>query len=425
MKIVRLLGKLLLWLLGIVLGISAVALVVAWFADPAVVRNLFFGPGMGDVTQIARAQPQEAVPGIVRDDLPVAAPEGIDPAGLAAAEAYAARTKSVALLVWHRGALRYEKYWPGSGPDTRTDTFSAHKTVMGLLYGAAIADGYIESVDQPAATWLPEWRSDSRRDIRLRDLLQMSSGLELPVFGTWRGFRVTLGSDLASVVLPLQPEKPPGNDFQYSNANAAILGIVLQRATGKRYAQYLSERLWSRLGTGPAAVWLDHEGGVPRTFCCLYARARDWLQVGRLILDGGRSGGQQVIPEEWIRAMTTPAPTNPNYGYQIWLGSPPGKERKYNDKTVKAFHSEPYVAADIRYVDGFGGQRVYIVPSQELIIVRTGEAQFDWDDAILPNAILRALRPAAGSAVEASAEPAPAPSGGTVAATASGPGVAP
>ena len=90
--------------------------------------------------------------------------------------------------------------------------------------------------------------------------------------------------------------------------------------------------------------------------------------------------------------MTTPAATNPNYGYQVWLGSPPGTERKYNDKTVKAFHSEPYVAADIRYIDGFGGQRVYMVPSQELIIVRTGEAVFDWDDAVIPNAILRGLR---------------------------------
>jgi CubicO group peptidase (beta-lactamase class C family) len=404
-KLVRIIGKLLLWLVGLALGASAVALLVAYVADPSVVRNLFFGPRMGEVTQIARAQPQEAVPGVERDDIPVAAADGIDPAGLAAAEAYAAQTNSVALLVWHRGALRYEKYWPGYDRTFRTDTFSAHKTVMGLLYGAAIADGFIESVDEPAATYLPEWRGDARREIRIRDLLQMSSGLELPVFGTWRGFRVTLGSDLPATVLPLQPEKPPGTDFQYSNANAAILGIVLQNAVGKRYAQYLSERLWSRIGAPSASVWLDHEGGMPRTFCCIYTTARGWLQVGRLILDGGRSGGEQVVPEAWIREMTTPAKTNPNYGYQIWLGSPPGKERKYNDKTVKAFHSEPYVAQDIRYVDGFGGQRVYIVPSQELIIVRTGQAIFDWDDAIIPNAILRALRPQAATAAVPVATP--------------------
>ena len=394
MKIVRLLGRLLLWLVALLVGLVAVVLLVAYVADGAVVRNLLFGPRMGDVTQVQRSQPQEAVPGTERDDIPIAPPDAIDAAGLAAAEAYAAQTNSVALLVWHRGALRYEKYWPGYDRSFRTDTFSAHKTVLGLLYGAAIADGIIPSVDAPAANWIPEWRDDARRGIRIRDLLQMSSGLELPVFGTWRGFRVTLGSDLPDTVLPLMAEKPPGTDFQYSNANSVILGMVLQNAAGKRYAQYLSERLWSRIGAPAASLWLDHEGGLPRTFCCLYTTARGWLQVGRLILDGGRSGGEQVIPEAWIREMTTPAATNPNYGYQIWLGSPPGKERKYNDKTIKAFHSEPFVAQDIRYVDGFGGQRVYIVPSQELIIVRTGEARMDWDDAIIPNAILRALRPA-------------------------------
>ena len=101
-----------------------------------------------------------------------------------------------------------------------------------------------------------------------------------------------------------------------------------------------------------------------------------------------------MVPAEWISAMTTPAVTNPNYGLQIWLGSPPGKERKYNDKSVKAFHSEPFVAKDMIYIDGFGGQRVYMVPSQELIVVRTGEALLDWDDAIIPNAILRGVRPA-------------------------------
>lgn len=403
MKIVRLLGRLLLWLVALLVGLVAIVLLLAYVADGAVVRNLLFGPRMGDVTQVARSQPQEAVPGVERDDFPLAAADTIDSAGLAAAEAYAAQTNSVALLVWHRGALRYEKYWPGYDRDSRTDTFSAHKTVLGLLYGAAIADGFIESVDEPAAKWIPEWRDDARREIRIRDLLQMSSGLELPVFGTWRGLRVTLGSDLPGTVLPLQAEQPPGTDFQYSNANSAILGMALQNATGKRYAQYLSERLWSRIGTPAAALWLDHEGGLPRTFCCLYTTARGWLQVGRLILDGGRSGGEQVIPEAWIREMSTPAKTNPNYGYQLWLGSPPGKERKYNDKTVKAFHSEPFVAQDIRYVDGFGGQRVYIVPSQELIIVRTGEARLDWDDAIIPNAILRALRPLADAGPTAEA----------------------
>jgi CubicO group peptidase (beta-lactamase class C family) len=402
MKWLKLLGKVLLGLVVLV-----IATVLFFYArDPAVIRRLVAGPGMGVVTETQKNSPKEVVAGSELDNIPNGAADTIDTQALQAAEAYATQTNSVALLVFHRGALRYEKYWPGFDRDTITDPFSAHKTVMGLLVGAAIEDGLIDSIDQPASTWLTEWAQDARREITLRQLLQMSSGLDTPPFGTWTGFRITLGSQLEETVLALPLLKPPGTDFQYSNASSQLVGIVLERASGKRYAQYLSERLWGRLGAPAAQVWLDREGGMARTFCCLYTTAQGWLRVGRLILDGGRVGTDQVVPESWIRAMTTPAPTNPNYGLQIWLGSPPGKERRYNDRTaVKALHSEPFAAEDMIYIDGFGGQRVYIVPSEQLIVVRTGEARLDFDDAIIPNAILRGLRPAPAAAVEVSEGP--------------------
>ena len=157
------------------------------------------------------------------------------------------------------------------------------------------------------------------------------------------------------------------------------------------------------MNRSPAAVWLDHAGGMPRTFCCIYTTARGWLQVGRLILGNGRIGDDQIVPAAWIKAMTTSSPNNANYGYQVWLGSPPGTGRKYNDKTIKAYHSEPFTATDMIDIDGFGGQRIYIVPSQQLIIIRTGRAQTKWDDAVIPNAILRGLHPQQGPTVSSDA----------------------
>ncbi len=388
MKILRLIGKILLGLLALIV----VVVLGFYFADPSIMRRMVAGPGMGVVDQTQKNTPQEAVPGVEREDIATGPPQTIAPEGYTAAEAYAAEMNSVALLVYHRGALRYEKYWPGYDRDFRTDPFSAHKSVMGLLYGAAIADGVIKSIDEPVSTYLPEWANDSRGAIRIRDLLTMSSGLEVPPFTTWAGMRITLGSDNTAAVLGLPLVETPGQRFQYTNAQSQLLGVILQRAAGKRYAEYLSERLWSRLGAPTAYLWLDRDGGMPRTFCCLYTTARAWLRVGRLIMDQGRVGDDQVVPAAWIQAMTTPAPTNPNYGYQIWLGSPAGTERAYNDTTIKALHSEPFAAPDMVFIDGFGGQRVYIVPSQQLIIVRTGEAKFDWDDARIPNAILRAIR---------------------------------
>jgi CubicO group peptidase (beta-lactamase class C family) len=392
------LKKILVWIGRVLLGIVTllVLVVLGFYAkDPMVFRNLISGPKMGDVTSVELHQPQEAVPGIERDDLPPGPADTLDPAALQAAEAYAASTNSVALLVFHRGALRYEKYWPGYDRNFRTDPFSAHKTVMGLLLGAAIQDGYIKSLDDPVANYLPEFAADERRAIRIRDLAQMASGLETPKFSSWTGLRITTGSNLPESVLGLKVRKPPGTDFQYSNASAQLLGLAIQKAVGRRYAEYLSTRLWSRIGAPTAYLWLDHAGGTPRTFCCIYTTARGWLHVGRLIMNKGKVGDDQVVPAQWIDEMTTPSPSNPNYGIQIWLGSPPGTQRKYNDNAMKAYHSEPFAAPDMIYIDGFGGQRVYMVPSQDLIIVRTGEAQMSWDDARIPNAILRGIRPVA------------------------------
>lgn len=403
------------WLGRLVVGLVVViALVVlgVYAADPMVVRRMITGPGTGIVDQTNRNAPQEVVNG-VETDIPAAPNDTIDPAAIEKAEAYATKTQSVALLIYHRGALRYEKYWPGYDRDFRTDPFSAHKTVMALLMGAAIADGTIKSVDEPAANYLPEWRNDARKDITIKDLLQMSSGLEIVQFGTWKSFKLTLGSDITETALSIPAERPHGTEFQYVNANSQILGTILQRASGKRYSQYLSERVWSRIGAPSAYTWLDRENGMPRVFCCIYTTARAWMQVGLLLKNKGRVGEDQVVPAQWIDEMTTPAATNPNYGYQIWLGSPPGKARRYNDKTLRAFHSEPYVADDMIYVDGFGGQRVYIVPSQDLIIVRMGRAVADmqnlegnWDDALLPNTILRGIRPAASDTATTGAAPA-------------------
>lgn len=389
------------WITGF---FKALAVVVALFvlvgigyyvSDPPYWQRVFTAP-KGEVWRTEWYQPQERVPG---SPVEIRTEEAstIAPAALAEAQAYADATDSVSLLVWHRGALRYEKYGSGFNSDTRTDPASAHKTVVALLMGAAIQDGYIKSVDQFAADFLPEWTDEARKKIRIRDLLTMTSGLEL-ISGlnpAGKAMKLNLGFDIPGIVLPLQAQTPPGSVFEYSNVNSQLLGMILSRAAGKRYAEYLSERLWSRLGAGDAFVWLDHEGGTPRTFCCLHTTARGWMSVGLLILNQGRVGDDQVIPADWVRAMTTPSEKNPNYGYQVWLGSPKGTGRKYNSKTsFEAFHSAPFAAPDMVFIDGFGGQRVYVVPSQELVIVRMGRAQFNWDDAKIPNAILKGIQPA-------------------------------
>jgi CubicO group peptidase (beta-lactamase class C family) len=389
---------------GVLALVVVLTLVGAGFylADPLLWKRFATSMQGLDPSAVDWRQPQQPVRGgnvRLREDVV----DGISPDALRAAMAYAEQTDSYALLVHHRGALIVERYWGGFGPDSRFDTASMHKSVMAMLLGQAIADGYIDSLDDPVGRYLAEWADDVRGEITLRQLATMSSGLLVEAFRPSpfsKGMRLVLGSDIEEITLSLPAEGAPGEDFQYLNFSAQALGIALTRAVGGRYAEYLSERLWQPLGAPDAAVWLDREGGMPRTFCCLLASAPAWVHVGVLMLNDGRVNGEPLLPEGWVAEMTRPSIANPNYGLQVWLGSPADGARRYNRlSSLLVAHSEPYLAPDVVFLDGAGGQRVYVIPSAELVIVRIGKSVMDWDDAILPNALLRGMnRSDAGTA---------------------------
>ncbi len=385
--------RILKWLLAAVVALVIAVAAALYLVDPVVGGRILAMP-FGGINGVA-----ENVTGGVPAKVAVAAPaaRSIAPQALDAAVAYGEETGSHALLVWHDGALQLEHYYPGYGRDTRTPTQSMHKSVLALLVGIAIRDGFITSVDDPVARYLPEWAGDARATITIRQMLQQQSGIGFPAFSFWNPrsdfLQLMMGADVARIVLAQPLEDPPGSRFDYNNVNPQLIGILLERATGRRYPEYLSETLWQRIGADDATAVLDSvEHGMARTFCCLDATARSWLQLGLLHLDGGVHGGEQVVPAEWMREVVTPSPRNPDYGYYTWLGTEYREQRSYNHKTsFTAHHSEPFTAPDVIYFDGFGGQRVYVVPSQRLVIVRTGDLAMDWDDARLPNLILRGI----------------------------------
>ncbi len=395
MSVRRALGIGLLALVGVLLLVGG----AAYLSDPWFWKRYATSMQGLDPTAVDWRQPQEPVPGgtaRLREDVV----DGIAPEALRAAVAYAEEMDSFAFLVYHRGALVVERYWDGHGPDSRFDTASMHKGVMAMLLGLAIEDGHIESLDDPVGRYIEEWAADERGRITLRQLATMSSGLLVEAFRPSpfsKGMRLVLGSDVEDITLSLPAEGPPGEDFQYLNFSSQALGIALGRALDERYASYLSRRLWQPMGAPEAAVWLDREGGQPRMFCCLLASAPAWVQVGRLLLDDGRLEGRQILPSGWAAEMMRPSAANPNYGLQLWLGAPPDGVRRYNRlSTLEVPHAEPFLAPDVVFFDGAGGQRVYIVPSEALVVVRIGRARLDFDDAIIPNALLRGMRGSTG-----------------------------
>jgi CubicO group peptidase (beta-lactamase class C family) len=180
------------------------------------------------------------------------------------------------------------------------------------------------------------------------------------------------------------------------DVDTQMLALLLERATGQRYAEWLSSRLWKPLGAGDAWLWLDRPGGTAHAQCCLVARQGDWLRVAELLLSDGQYQGSRILPAGWVGAMRTSARGNRNYGFQVWLGAPYAAQRAYSPLPgAPTSHSEEaYAADDVMFLDGYGKYRLWVVPSLGLAILRTGTDpadRADWDDSRIPNLIIRGV----------------------------------
>ena len=337
-------------------------------------------------------QPRQMVPGVGPQAAPLAraATTEIPAEALQRAVEFAEVQNSVALLVMHRDRIVLEQYWQGHRASDRVNSMSMVKTLLALLIGVAIDEGHIGSLQDPVGTYVAEWADDPRGDITLADLLYMQSGLRNDArTDTLRSDLVRLygGSNTEQLVLSIPLERPPGEVFDYSNFNSQLLSLVLERATGESFGDYLSSRLWQPLGAGDGFLWLDRPRGSAKPFCCFFATAQDWARLGQLLLHGGRLGDTQLIPAGWLETMLMESPLQPTFGLHIWL-----KARTPDYPQVNRAATAPFIAADTFHLDGRHHQRVYVIPSEQLVIVRLGEEPPAWDDAVIPNAIVGGLR---------------------------------
>jgi len=342
--------------------------------------------------------PQETVAGAPRvRSLPKASPRsvGLDPFALEKAQAWADEQQSFALLIARRGKLVHERYAKGYTAENRYVTASMHKAVVALAYGLAIADGKI-SLDDPMGKYLTEFADHPNGAITIRQLLEMTSGLQpsTPPTDLTGGFMgLMFAQDIRIASQPYVQAVPPGSSFGYANVSTQLAGMALEAAIGERYSGWLSRRLWAPLGASDAAVWMDREGGNPHYFCCLLATPRDWLKVGELMRNKGMVGTTRLLPEGWVDTVTAPSPGNPNFGMNIWRGSPHDPNRGYGlGVALKVPAKDPFARDDVYYVDGAGGQRVYVVPSEELTIIRIGKPSPTWDDSALVNLVLAGIK---------------------------------
>ena len=293
---------------------------------------------------------------------------------LNAAAEYAQSHRSLALIVSRHGYLVFERYWSGTRYDTAMESGALARMLTALAAGAAIAQRSIGWPDEPIGYVLPDLSQDPRGAITVRNLLQLSSGLAPR--------EDSQGSaDIISAHLQQPLAAKPGERWQDQSADAEVLAHVIARATHQRYAQFLSQAIWSRLGAADASVWLDHEAGAAHVDRGFIAQQGDWMRVGELIAGNGRYQGEEILSPRWIPQLLQPCAANGNYGSYIRLGAhdPPGRTS--------------YAVADTLILQG-GGHRLWIIPSMQLVILRTSERADagDWDDARIPNLIASSAR---------------------------------
>jgi CubicO group peptidase (beta-lactamase class C family) len=297
---------------------------------------------------------------------------GLDAAALEAARAYGFRDEfyTQAILVARHGYLAAEWYAEGSGPDALGSSWSVAKSITATLIGQAIADGHIASVDAPMTTFIPEWSDAARAQIRLRDVLAMSSGLDW-VEDYEQLTNDASTTDVVAMVLDEAPLRvaidqpaahPPGEVWNYSSGDTMLLGRVLRQATGKTAADLVQEKLALPMHFRDLHWWRD-AAGETYTFCCVDATARDFLKFGQLYLQRGVWGGRQLVPAAWIDTVTAPqARANPGYGFQWWLNHPKAADGYW-----------PSLPATTYFALGHNGQYVAVFPELDLVVVRLGQ----------------------------------------------------
>jgi CubicO group peptidase (beta-lactamase class C family) len=262
---------------------------------------------------------------------------------------------TVAFVIIKNDSLWYENYAEDYGPASRTNSFSMAKSITSALLGKAIKDGYIKSLDQPIGDFYPQYASAKTT---VGDLSSMASGLDWEESYT-SPFSVTARAyyddDLSETILNQKVTEAPGRQFKYLSGNTQLLGMVIEKATEKKLASYLSESFWQPLGMEQEAIWQldDADNQLVKTYCCIASNARDFARFGKLYKDHGNWNGTQLLDSSFVAKSIQPRFQNdPEYGYGFWLSDHKNK--------------------DIFVMRGILGQYVITIPEDNLVIVRLG-----------------------------------------------------
>ena len=285
------------------------------------------------------------------------------------------RTNSGSFLVFRNDSLVCERYFEPVADTVMTNSFSMAKTIACLLFQRAIEEGKIASWDEPVRKFLPwvgkaavekgeavdgvspDQMEANAATLTLRHLITMSAGLQWnesykSPFGITA--KAYYGSDIEATMREVPVVVMPGTQFEYQSGSTQLLGLVLEQVTGKHLSDLASDWLWKPLGMEASAYWsLDKANGRELNFCCVNARSRDFGRLGLMVLHNGKG----LVDSGFLAMARKPFEMGgktlvPFYGHSFWLGSVDG--------------------VDFQFFNGLKGQYIVVIPSKNMVVVRTG-----------------------------------------------------
>jgi len=282
---------------------------------------------------------------------------------------FLAAVDTTGLIVIRDGKVIHEEYWRGNDQNTRWISWSVGKSFISALIGIAVAEGKIQSIDDPLTKYAPELKGTGYDGVSIKNALQMASGVRWNENYSDRnsdvvrfGRTLAFGGSMVEFARSLTRAHAPGTVNHYNSMDAQVLGLVLLHATGKAPSAYLEEKIWSKIGAARDGYWVLDDSGTELAAGGVNVTLRDYAKFGLLYLNEGNWNGVQLVPCDWVRASHRPdapqfAPGKRNtsdsiwgYGYLWWL-----------PETADG----PYSAV------GIYNQFVYVDPARHLVIAKT------------------------------------------------------
>lgn len=278
---------------------------------------------------------------------------------------YLSLNRVCGLLVLKDGKIALERYELGNNDATRWMSMSVVKSITSTLVGVAIKDGYIKSIDDPVTKYLPKLAGSAYDGVRIKNLLQMASGVKWdetytnPASDRRRMLELQIAGKAGSILefmSTLGRAGEPGTVWNYNTGETFVVGELVHAAVKRPLAQYLSERIWSKIGMeSDATWWLDSPDGREIGGSGLSATLRDYGRFGLFVMNHGEVGNEQILPENWFSEAGTSkivGGKKVNYGYMWWI---PDSSNPVHEGAFQAI--------------GIFGQAIYINPAKHVVIV--------------------------------------------------------